>query len=73
MRLGRQHGQERLEAACARAARFSAYSYRTVKNILTAGLDRLPLEDLDSPTPQLPLHENIRGATYYAFEEEFRC
>ncbi|MGH8569802.1 MAG: IS21 family transposase, partial [Gammaproteobacteria bacterium] len=60
MRLGRHHGPERLEAAC--AERFLAYSYRAVKNILTAGLDRLPLEELDTPTAPRPVHENIRGA-----------
>ena len=72
MGLGRYPGQERLEAACARAERFLAYSYRAVKNILTAGLDRLPLDELDTQTAPRPLHENIRGATYYTFEEP-RC
>ncbi|MGH8525728.1 MAG: IS21 family transposase, partial [Gammaproteobacteria bacterium] len=73
MRLGRQPGPERLEAACARAERFLAYSYRAVKNILTAGLDRLPLQELDTPTAPLPVHENIRGAAYDTFGEQPRC
>ena len=37
MRLGRKYGDGRLDAACARAAALSSYSYHTVKNILTSG------------------------------------
>ncbi|HEX7880503.1 MAG TPA: IS21 family transposase [Candidatus Eisenbacteria bacterium] len=68
MRLGRKHGAERLEAACERAVRLAAPSYRTVYNILAAGADRLPLnEEVTAPAP---IHENIRGAAYY---EEDPC
>ncbi len=74
MRLGRRHGDDRLEAACARAARLGAYSYQNVKNILNAGLDRLPLEDDGSAPPQGLDHDNIRGATYYvAAQEDHEC
>jgi transposase len=64
MRLGRVHGMDRLEAACARAERLRSYSYRTVERILTHQQDRLPL---DEPAPARPAltHENLRGATYY--------
>lgn len=69
MRLGNKYGPERLEAACQRARRLSAASYRTVKNILAAGVDRLPLiEEATQPTPR---HENIRGAAYY--DKETPC
>ena len=69
MRLGNKYGPERLEAACQRARRLSAASYKTVKNILAAGVDRLPLfEDATQPTPR---HENIRGAAYY--DKETPC
>ena len=64
MRLGRRFSGERLEAACVRALALSSYSYRTVKNILSAGLDRVVLEE-DTESRPRPGHENIRGANYY--------
>jgi hypothetical protein len=74
MRLGRQHGEARLEAACARAERLGAYSYRSVKNILARGLDRVALEEESAlSTPPRPAHENIRGAAYYTLEEKQPC
>lgn len=70
MRLGQQYGMERLEAACTRAHRLGAYGYRTVKNILSTGLDRLPAEqEANKPLPPMPHHDNIRGAAYYTLEE----
>jgi transposase len=72
MRLGRRYGEERLEAACDRAELLRSYSYRTVKNILAAAQDRLPFED-ESSVPATPSHANIRGARYYAAEEETEC
>jgi len=71
MRLGRRWGSERLEAACARAEALSSYSYRTVKNILSAGLDRVVLES-DAEAKPREEHENIRGADYYEGGES-RC
>lgn len=74
MRLGRRHGDDRLEAACARATRLGAFSYQNVKNILSAGLDRVPMEDNGTAAPQGLAHDNIRGATYYvAAQEEDAC
>jgi transposase len=70
MRLGRQYGAERLEAACTRAELLRSYSYRTVRNILTAAQDRLPFEGEPAALSATPSHENIRGAHYYAAEEE---
>lgn len=65
LRLGKQYSEARLEAACFRALRSGATSYRSVKSILEHGLDRLPLED-EAPELTLPdAHENVRGATYY--------
>jgi len=73
MRLGRCYGPERLEAASARAEGLRSYSYRTVKNILASAQDRLPFED-EPPAPKpTPSHGNIRGADYYAAEEENKC
>jgi len=64
MRLGRTHGEVRLEAACRRVERLGAYSYRTVKNVLSSGADRLPLEE--GPVSITPEHPNIRGEAYYS-------
>ncbi len=63
MRLGRHYGNERLEAACARALILKAYSYKSVESILKMKLDgkELPLPRTHHPV----VHENIRGTTYY--------
>jgi len=71
MQLGRRWGRERLEGACLRAEALSSYSYRTVKNIISAGLDRVVLEAETEAKPREE-HENIRGAEYYE-GGEFRC
>jgi transposase len=62
--LGKRHGTARLEAACARALRTGTPRYRSVKSILSAGLDRLPS---DEPIAlALPLvHAHVRGPAYY--------
>jgi hypothetical protein len=54
------------EAACARAHRVRARSYRHVESILKNGLDRVgPRDARTAPQPSLPLHENVRGSDYY--------
>jgi transposase len=66
LRLGKRYGDDRLEAACARAHRARARSYRHVESILKNGLDRVAQGDAKkSPQPSLPLHENVRGSAYY--------
>jgi transposase len=63
-RLGKQYGQERLEAACERACTVRARSYRHVEAILKNGLDKQPLPQ--SATDLAPVqHENLRGSDYY--------
>ena len=73
MRLGRRYGGKRLEAASRRAEQLRSYSYRTVKNILSSGQDRLPFDE--SEVRSTPVHANIRGASYYAAatQEETEC
>lgn len=62
LRLGKRYGDERLEAACARAVAVRARSYRHVESILKHGLDRIAA----APAAQSPIqHENIRGTAYY--------
>jgi transposase len=64
MRLGKHFGEQRLEAACARALALGTASYRSIESILKKGLDRRALPE---PTPaQEPVHhENVRGPHYY--------
>jgi transposase len=69
LRLGKRYGTERLEAAAVRAERLRSYSYRTIKNILSSGADRLPLEEESSSPDPTPHHDNIRGSAYYAAKE----
>jgi transposase len=71
IRLGERFGHERLEAACARALKFQACSYKSVKSILQSGLDRLADPD-PGLAPEPLLHENIRGAEYFGEREEDR-
>jgi len=65
LRLGKRFGPERLEAACARANRVNARSYRHVKSILEKGLDRMPLDDGAAATATPVAHENVRGPNHY--------
>ena len=65
LRLAKQHGPARLEAACGRALAVGARSYRHVVSILKHGLDRLPLDaEPATPSPR-PTHANVRGPAYY--------
>ena len=61
MRLGRQHGNDRLDAASARAIALRSCRFHTVKNILATGQDHLPL-DPPAETAPAPVHDNIRNA-----------
>jgi transposase len=65
IRLGRHYEPERVEAAAERALQFNACSYRSMKAILTAGLDRQQDNGERSAQMSLPLHQNIRGREYY--------
>jgi transposase len=65
LRLAKQYGTDRLEAACKRAVSVNARSYRHVHAILKNGLDRLVVTEAEEQT-RLPLeHENVRGGDYY--------
>ncbi len=64
--LGKRFGSARLEAAALRAQTTGAMTYRSLHAILTRGLDqRVP--DTDDAITHLPaMHDNVRGAAYYA-------
>jgi len=64
MRLGRRYGDDRLEAAAARALAIRAHTYRSVESILKTGLDGQPLPG-DEPDTTIGDHANVRGAAYY--------
>lgn len=67
LRLGKDYGAERLEAACSRALSARALTYRSVKSILVHRLDATPTAACPPaalPAPPLQ-HTNIRGADYY--------
>ena len=67
MRLAKQYGPERVEAASGRAVIAGARSYRHVEAMLKHGLDRLPLDTTESLSPR-PGHANVRGPAYYQQE-----
>ena len=64
MRLGKDYGEKRLEAACARALAIGGLSFKSIKAILKTGLDQRPLLK-DQQDSQPIRHINIRGAQYY--------
>jgi len=69
--LVRDYEQERVEAAARRALKFNTCSYRSMKAILSSGLDhRQDIEEQRSAQLRLPLHHNIRGSEYYRHKEK---
>jgi transposase len=64
MRLGKVYSAERLEAACGRALRLDAISYKSIKSILKNGLDRQPVPVATPAAPPIN-HSNIRGSEYF--------
>jgi transposase len=63
IRLEKEYGSRRLEQACKRALAIGSPSYKSVKSILKAGLDKQELLILPDPKPIE--HPNIRGRGYY--------
>jgi len=66
LRLGKRYTPERLEAACERVLTVRSISYTSIKSILDAGLDRVPLKKEQAELKLPQAHENLRGSTYYA-------
>ena len=65
LRLGGKFGNDRLDAACARAIAIGSTDYRSVHSILKNGLEKRPLPNQEEEKNQSILHSNIRGAEYY--------
>jgi transposase len=68
IRLAKTYSPERLEAACARAIQIGARSYKSVKSILSSGLDQSALPGLSSTPATSIQHENVRGKGYFSEE-----
>jgi transposase len=64
LRLAKDFGDTRLEAACRRALTIGGTSYRSIESILKHNLDQKPLPDQPDTDTSLE-HINIRGAGYY--------
>jgi len=65
IRLERHYEPARVEAAAKRALQFNTCSYRSMKSILSCGLDRQYDNSEQPELPGLPPHQNIRGQEYY--------
>jgi transposase len=64
MRLGKEYGPERLEAACTRALATQTVGFKSIESILKRGLDKTPLPQKTPEKPPID-HDNIRGPEYY--------
>jgi len=65
LRLGHHYTPERVEAAARRALAFNTCTYKSLRAILAAGLDRENGPQGQPRQASLLLHENIRGGEYY--------
>ena len=66
LRLDKQYGAERLEAAASRAMLTGLRRCRQMETLLRGGRDRLGTADLQpEPDPPAIEHGNVRGAGYY--------
>jgi len=65
IRLARDYGRERMEAACRRALHLHSVSYKSVQSILKRRLDQQPLPTAPSRSVPPSSHANLRGARYY--------
>ena len=64
LRLHKEYGSLRLQAACTRALTGNVYNYRTIQNILVSNQDQLP-DSLQIDMFRLPEHPNLRGPQTY--------
>jgi transposase len=64
LRLNKQYGSQRLQAACSRALKGNIFNYRTIQNILLSNQDQLT-DDHQFELFRLPDHSNLRGPNTY--------
>lgn len=65
LRLSKSYGEPRLEAACNRALKIGAYSYKNVALILKNNLEQVPVSKSEALTATKENHENVRGGDYF--------
>lgn len=66
IRLGETYGKERLERACAKALHLQSAALKTVRTILSTGMDKVPIDQGKANENDRTIdHENIRGPSYY--------
>ncbi len=67
LQLAKRYSPERLEQACRRARHTRTLRYKSIASMLSKGLDRAPLPELETHAQgELPLaHDHVRGANYY--------
>jgi len=66
LRLVREYGRERVNAACSRALALGTLRYKSVRSILERGLDQHALPEEPPSGDSIPtVHVNLRGADYY--------
>lgn len=68
-RLEDKYERARIEEACRRVLATGRASYKPVERILRLGLDQQPDEPRREPAPPIE-HEQIRGAEYFASDED---
>jgi transposase len=64
IRLAKIYSPQRVEQASRRALEVGAHSYRSVKSILSKGLDKIVVLE-QTPTQDTIHHDNVRGGAYY--------
>jgi hypothetical protein len=65
LKMAEKYSPEHLEAACKKALIYTASpSYKSIKNILAAGLEK-PTEDTNPNPSSANTHAITRGADYY--------
>lgn len=63
LQYAKKYGRERLNNACRRGIYYNSYNYKVIQNILKNNLDKTEIERENQY--RLPLHENVRGSSYY--------
>ena len=64
LKLAQRYGNDRMEAACQRAAAASTVNYSVIQSILEKNLDRVQTLFAEE-TPAIAPHENVRGPHTY--------
>jgi len=64
MRLGKQYGNDRLEAACTRVLASPIINYGSINNILKHNLDKQHTL-FDTQASTIPQHNQLRGPAAY--------